>query len=233
MKFASFNVLADSYTSYGDYSHVDATLLQPGARTSGLETLISSLDADVIGLQEAELPLVDALDETENWQTFWAQKGRNKPDGCVLLVRHGLTVHYYEAHNYDDESGHVFQAARIGRFVVANTHVKWAPADEPEHIGLAQTKQLLSYVDTNRPTILMGDFNDTPGGPVRSAVEAAGFENVWGDEPTAVVNGSHLSLDVLATRGLRAARSGALLSLETIPDVTVPSDHIPILAEAR
>lgn len=79
MRCASFNVLADAYIGYGDYSHVDPELLVPRARLRGIVQLIHHLRADVIGLQEVEEPLVQALDETGNWQNFGRQKSVVKP----------------------------------------------------------------------------------------------------------------------------------------------------------
>jgi len=46
LNVGTFNALADTYTDYGNYSHVDLALLDPGARTKLLIDYISSLDLD-------------------------------------------------------------------------------------------------------------------------------------------------------------------------------------------
>lgn len=56
MRCATFNVLADSYISYGDYSHVDPQLLLPNARTIGIVQLIDNLQADVIACRRLNSP---------------------------------------------------------------------------------------------------------------------------------------------------------------------------------
>lgn len=61
MRYATFNVLADAYIGYGDYSRVEPELLRPGARTQKLVQLVDSLEADVVGLQEVEEPVALSL----------------------------------------------------------------------------------------------------------------------------------------------------------------------------
>lgn len=228
---ATFNVLADAYISYGDYSHVDPSLLLTGARTQSTVELIDSLHADVIGLQEAEEPLKHALEQTGNWRTFWSPKERGKVDGCLTIVRHGIEVSAFDTYPYSDQSGHIMQCVRIGQLVFANTHIKWAPADALQHAGVAQTTELLKHLEPSRATIIFADCNDRPNGPVRQLIEKAGFINVCGDRPTALVNQEPVALDLLAVRGITAKRITQDYSLAEIPNKSCPSDHIPIVAE--
>src|SRR5258708_15109994 len=107
LHIATFNTLADSYTAYGDYRHTPTDFMQPGARIGALVRLIGALDADVVGLQEVEEPLEERLGNS-GWQTFWSQK-EGAPDGCLTLVRNGLTVGSHEALRFGDDSGHVAQ----------------------------------------------------------------------------------------------------------------------------
>lgn len=233
MRCASFNVLADAYTGYGDYSHVNAELLQPNARTQDLVRLITDLQADVVGLQEVEEPLVQALDDTQKWQTFWTPKGRNKPDGCLTIVRRGLEVVEFNSRTYSDSSGHVAQTLRIGQVVFANTHIKWAPAGSKEHIGVGQTKELLKQVGADGQAVIFADCNDRPHGPVRRLIENAGFSNVCEDEPTAIVNQELIALDLLAVRGIEARCVTRKYDLVSIPNRDCPSDHIPVIADLK
>lgn len=231
MRCATFNVLADAYIGYGDYSHVDPELLLPDARIQGLVQLIDSLDVDIIGIQEAEVPLVQSLDETGNWQTLWSPKQGGKPDGCLTLVKHGIEITDFNTHAYDDESGHIMQTVQIGQVVFANTHIKWAPADSPQHIGVGQTTELLQQIRNEQRAVIFTDCNDRPNGPVRQLIEKADFENVCGNEPTALVNQEPVALDLLAVRGLTAKYISNKYNLHGIPNKDCPSDHIPVVAE--
>ena len=233
MKCATFNVLADAYIGYGDYSHVDPELLLPNARTNGIIQLIESLGVDVIGLQEVEKPLLQALDQTGNWQTFWSPKGRNKVDGCLTLVKHGITVDDFDTHYYADGSGHVMQTLNIGQVIFANTHIKWAPLDSTNHAGINQTTELLSRLGAKQPAVIFADCNDKPGGPVRRLIEGAGFVNASDDEPTAIVNQELVSLDIIAIRGIVATHISTQYHPHDIPNRDCPSDHIPLVAELK
>lgn len=93
---ASFNVLADAYISYGNYSHVEPELLEPGAHIDYLVKLLSGLDADIIGLQEVERPLLNALHGAKYWQMLWSPKGNDKPDGCLALISPDINVTDFE-----------------------------------------------------------------------------------------------------------------------------------------
>ncbi len=230
MRAATFNVLADAYLGYGDYSHVNPDLLQPGARIDSIVQSIDGLNADIVGLQEADEQLVHALAETGDWQTFWSPKERNKPDGCLTVVRPGLEVRDFETHAYQDGSGHIMQVLRMGRIAFANTHIKWAPLDAPSHIGVGQTTELIDRIASDEAAVIFADSNDRPGGPVRQLIEAAGFNDMYGDMPTAIVNGEAVALDILAVRGIASTRVVKNYNVLTIPNAMLPSDHIPLLA---
>lgn len=234
LRCATFNVLADAYLGYGDYSHVDPALLVPGARLDALVRQVNGPllgGVDIIGLQEADRSLVEAFEDDERWQTLWSPKRRNKPDGCLTLVKNNVEIADYNSFSYSDESGHVFQIVQIGHVAIANTHLKWASADDPRHIGVSQARELLDIL-TNQPiAVILADCNDRPGGPVRSLVEGAGFKNVSADKPTAVVNKELVALDLLAVRGLSAHWVDTNYDLNSIPNEACPSDHIPLVAD--
>ncbi len=236
IRIATLNTLADSYLRNGDYSHAPADLMQPGARIRPLIELITGLNADVVGLQEVERPLVDALDATDEWQTFWTKKGTTKaPDGCLTLVRKGLVVDggRPEVIHYSDGSGHVAQIVRIDGIAIGNTHIKWELPNRT-----AQTKELLARIATEPHVVLMGDFNDRPGEPARGLVTEAGFRNIpENDMPTAFIANREgpASIDLLAVRGLQAELApiqfGPDFDIREIPSYRCPSDHIPVLAQ--
>jgi len=230
LRCGSFNVLADAYLSYGDYSGIDPTLLVPGARLPGLLRLIEDLKADVLGLQEVEAPLVHAISERQSWQMFWSPKGRNTAVGCLTLVKQGIEASNFKTHHYSDEARSVMQTVHIGKSVFANTHIKWAARDDPNHIGITQTTELLEQLGLESPTVIFADCNDQPDGPVRKLIEEAGFTYVSGNEPTALIDHEPVALDIIAVRGIKASRIATSYKAQNIPNQDCPSDHIPILA---
>jgi endonuclease/exonuclease/phosphatase family metal-dependent hydrolase len=232
LRVGTFNVLADAYIGYGDYSNVDPALLVPGARIARLLRIINELELDILGLQEVEAPLVEAVQSEERWHTFWSPKANFKPDGCLTLVRKFLTPEDFQTYYYSDGSGNVLQTLRFGDVTFANTHIKWAPTDDPDHIGISQTKELLGYLQHEERAIAVADWNDRPGGPVRQLLETNNFTvTTHGDTPTAMVNGVPLSLDVIATRGLTASRRPLPYDVSSIPNASCPSDHIPLAVD--
>lgn len=233
MRCASFNVLADAYIGYGDYSHVEASLLASGARIRGIVDLVNRFDADIVGLQEAELPLLDAFKLDGHWQVFWSPKGHDKPDGCLTLVREGINVSDFDTYSYSDNSGHIAQRLGIGKIAFANTHIKWAPIDTPSHIGVQQAKELVDFIGADGPAVIFADCNDQPGGPVRQLIEAAGFTNTVNNEPTAIVDQKLVALDLLSVRGLTAHAIKTGIDVSSIPSDECPSDHVPLLAELQ
>lgn len=230
LRCATFNVLADAYLGYGDYSHVPAKLLRPGARIPYLMRLIESLNADVICLQEAEITLAEPLDRLGRWQLFWSQKRRNKPDGCLMLFRVDLKARLFETLVYSDGSGHVAQMCEIGGTRFVNTHIKWAPPGSPNHVGEAQARELLAWIGPSQPAVVSADCNDPAGGRVRGLFEAAGFVNLSGDQPTALVTRGPQALDLLAVRGVSGVQIRTSFRPEDIPNEICPSDHIPMMA---
>lgn len=231
MKYATFNVLADAYTSYGDYSHVNPELMQPGARRDHLSQQINHLDADVVGLQEADRSLVEVFESDENWQSFWTPKGHNKPDGCLTLIRQGVEVTGQESYAYTDDSGHVFQVTNLGEVTIANTHIKWAPENDSHHIGVRQMRELLTALKGQEAAVILADCNGQPGGHVQTMVERAGFTSMSSERPTAIVNGELVALDLLAIKGLKSTLIPMDYDLSSIPNEVCASDHVPIVAE--
>lgn len=200
-------------------------------RTDALTAFIASLNADLVGLQEVEKPLIESLAATGQWNTFWSQK-LDAPDGCLMLARKEIAVDEFETHHFSDGSGHVMQMLKVGSVVVANTHIKW---ELPSRI--AQANELLTRIGAAPHAVLLGDWNDRPGGPARKLVADAGFKNVWGDEPTAYIANREgpAAIDLLAIRGLTArpiaVEIGEGFDLNEIPSKRCPSDHIPVMAQ--
>ena len=212
-------------------SHADPELMQPGARLEYLRDQINGLDADIVGLQEADKSLAEVFEGSSKRRSFWAPKGLNKPDGCRTLVKSNIEVAEHESHLYDDRSGYVFQLTRIGRLAIANTHIKWAPEDDPNHIGVSQTQELLSALNVYKAAVILADCNGRPGGRVQTMVEEAGFTSLSGERQTAIVNGELVAIDLLAIKGLKGMLVPNNYDLHAIPNEICASDHAPVIAE--
>ena len=46
-----------------------------------LAEFINNFEVDIIALQEVEKPLLEEISTLTNFQTFWMQKLKDKPDG--------------------------------------------------------------------------------------------------------------------------------------------------------
>jgi endonuclease/exonuclease/phosphatase (EEP) superfamily protein YafD len=237
LRCVTFNVLADAYLGYGDYSQVAPRLMVPGARLPHLLRCIANLDADVVAIQEAELPLVAALEKTGDWDVFWSQKhgnGRDKPDGCLLLTRLPLAATGFKTYGLGDESGHIAQSVRVRGVTLANTHIKWAPEGSPYHVGVQQMRQLLRQLHGVTHAVIFSDCNDVPRGPVRECARANGFSMLVPESvPTALVNGQLDSLDIIAARGVMGKYVATDLSPRGVPTEQCPSDHIPLVVNIQ
>ena len=235
IRCVSWNVLADEY--FGrypqHYRHVARDLMVSGARIQLIVDFIAALNADVVCLQEVELPLYQAL--ASRWQTFWTPKENNEPDGCLTLVRHGVTVEEgsFESYAYPDLSSHVAQAITIGGVRLGNTHIKWAPDDDPDHCGIRQARDLLEWLRPYPQAVIFADCNDRPGGPVRALISGEGYVNLVDVGATAFVNGGPAELDIIAVRGTAGTGMLGSFSVNGIPNRRVPSDHIPVLGNVR
>ena len=81
--------------------------------------------------------------------------------------------------------------------------------------------------------MLFGDCNDRPGGPVRAVLSEAGFVNIPGDIPTALIGEERAPLDLIAVRGVYGMHIPTLYTVDGIPHVACPSDHIPVVVDVE
>jgi len=234
LRCVSWNVLADAYISYGTYGkHVSPDLLKPGVRVPYIINTIRDLHADIIGLQEVDRNLMNALKRTREWQEFWSPKEQEKPDGCLTLVRKGINVTGFDTYAYGTSGGHVFQIVFIGGVAFVNTHIQYDKPRSPNHIGVVQTEKLLRTVKDMKRVVIFADCNDRPGrkAPVRALFGQAGFTNTFGNGDTALIDGTPAAIDLLAVRGLEAKSVKTTFSVRNIPSGDCASDHIPVEAD--
>lgn len=205
----------------------------PGARDKLFVDLVNELGADVVGLQEVNQGLREVFESDARWQTFWSPKGANKPDGCLTLVSSGLKIASHESYKHDDDSGHVFQITCIGQLAIANTHIKWAPVEDPSQVGVLQMQQILNKLNDCESAVILADCNDKPDGPVQQLVRGAGFTSLSADWPTAFVEQKPVAIDLIAVRGVVARLCETNYSPDSIPNRYCSSDHVPMLAEVQ
>jgi endonuclease/exonuclease/phosphatase family metal-dependent hydrolase len=244
----TWNVLADAYTDAGRYPDSPPRILAPGARTGDTVATVAASDADVVALQEAEPLLYGALQGAlaERWEVLWCPKGRQRPDGCVTAVRRPWRVTAEKRYYYADAlggraSGHVAHIVTLAKngaeLTLANTHFRWAESGTPPeaHVGVRQARLLVAELVGAGPVrVIVGDANDRPGGPVRSALAEAGYVEVQPDAPTALVNvADAAALDIIAIFGGSGDGRPVPPVASPMPGPTHPSDHVPVTAELR
>lgn len=228
VKVASWNVLADAFARPDWFPGVDPALLAPGARHDGIARVLDRMDVDVVLLQEAEPALLDAL---VGWGGVEFAQRPGKPDGCAVLVRAGWSLRTDRVLHYGGQVSRLAQLVTAttpdGRtFAVVNTHLEYSPLGM---IGGQQAAELALALPDG-PLVLGGDFNDSPGGPARTALAGAGVSGMDAVEPTSLFRGNEpRALDVL---GARRAQLDALESPfvveRAVPTFECPSDHVPL-----
>ena len=222
LRLATYNVLATAYIRASYYPQVDPRWLDPRWRTPALVERVRALEADVLCLQEVELPTLRALQEALPELTWhYLAKAKGQPDGCATAARQILS---FRELVYGDGTGHVALLTEVAPGVtVANTHLKW---DRDSRFAHSQLAELLE----RQPSVLCGDLNVAPGDPALAQVR---MEEVSTGAATAVANGRARKLDYLFVRGLRGT-AWPLPAIEDhtpLPSAEEPSDHLPLVAE--
>jgi len=87
LTIASFNILAQDYSTPGSMKHVTPRLLQWDYRVTRIQAVVEVLDADVLCLQEVDR--LDGLEGTLRSRGYeWYQTSRpQKLDSCVMAYK--------------------------------------------------------------------------------------------------------------------------------------------------
>jgi len=243
----SWNVLADNFLSSERYPDSPAHLLQPGARLLSVCEMASSGNPGLLCLQEAEPPLFDLFRSAmgPEWDIRWCPKDQGRPDGLITAVRSPWRIDhedalYFVENTLNDRSGHVAHILQVSlgdlRIEIANTHLRWAPAETPivDHVGVKEALELILALDVRNAPIklIAGDVNDVPGGPVRGVLASAGYSELQSPGPTASIEPrtkEPVALDVIAAEGFESFESHPLTKIvEPLPSDRFPSDHVPV-----
>lgn len=183
----TYNVLAQEYVFAARYPNCTPESLEPEGRRTRLLRRVVAFDADLICLQECEEALFRPLEHAlgNEFVSLIALK-LGKPEGSALFARRSVfSIDGHETLRYRATSGGHAPLAQLAflRFggaplTVANTHLTFQPEATPNHLGLAQLRELLARRDELPPAswLLAGDFNALSTSAVVQSALAAGFE---------------------------------------------------------
>lgn len=122
---------------------------------------------------------------------------------------------------------------------VASTHLESGSGAGLSGLRAVQAAELLTSVGAASPAILLGDFNDTPGSAMHTAVTGAGFSDTWASLRPGVrgftcceladlsnqVPVLHERIDYVFVRGIGGPRGKLLGQVTIIGDQ--PADRVP------
>jgi endonuclease/exonuclease/phosphatase family metal-dependent hydrolase len=178
MKVASWNVLCSQYSWITTFPNCTKRELSWEARWPQLQRIITSLQADVITLQEVDhVEEYERLLHTMGYEVAYQQRPGGKVDGCLTAWRRGLfSLLAQKSISYDDlaimaTSEMLIPHAKICKhnvallvklkrisdgieIVVANTHLHFDPA--AEDVKMLQNLNFFKVVD---------QFNFAPHSP--------------------------------------------------------------------
>lgn len=242
----TYNVLAQEYVFPDRYPLSPPEALEADGRRARLLQRILALGADLLCLQECEHGVFDALRTTLGGAfTSMLTLKIGKPEGCAIFARRSvLTLEGHETLHYRATSGHHAPLAKLAFFqfdgaplTVANTHLTFQPDSTPNHLGLAQLRELLARRAALPAAtwLLAGDFNALSTSAVLNAAYEAGFdESCRTQRPwdTCNINGRCRKIDyLLPTAGHLLAEPLPLPQLTKhtpMPSLVEPSDHLPL-----
>jgi endonuclease/exonuclease/phosphatase family metal-dependent hydrolase len=237
LRVATWNVLHPAYAVPERYREIDPRVLEPRRRAAAVRDRVTQLlsSYDVVALQEVDTTTARAL-VGEGTALLTAARP-HAPDGVLLASRRHPLLRARTGTSADGRR--VWCSAEVEDVTIVCTHLDWSDAGEDtQHRGLVQLDEIVAWIgpDLEATQVVVGDLNDASDGRVGSALAAAGFAHLAGGASTAAIGGTAVSLDTVAVRGGggTAYALGALPppgSPYLLPDASVPSDHVPLVAE--
>ena len=237
LRVATWNVLHPAYAVPERYREIDPRVLEPRRRAAAVHDRVTQLlsSYDVLALQEVDTTTARAL-VGEGTALLTAARP-HAPDGVLLASRRHPLLRARTGTSADGRR--VWCSAEVEDVTIVCTHLDWSDAGEAtQHRGLVQLDEIVAWIgpDLGATQVVVGDLNDASDGRVGSALTDAGFTHLAGGASTAAIGGTAVSLDTVAVRGGggTAYALGALPppgSPYLLPDASVPSDHVPLVAE--
>jgi mRNA deadenylase 3'-5' endonuclease subunit Ccr4 len=251
---ATYNVLATAYIQPARYRRSPALVLDPSWRTPALVRHVSSLDADILCLQEVEIETFAALRARLTVLGYLAQYARKqggKPDGCATFYRQDRfelsrvrVIEYADGNQAAENSGHIALVVflRNAGLVagVVNTHLPWEPPETPldRRRSYRDIRQLLAECRSMSGELdgllICGDLNETPESEVVAALREAGFRHAhesFSASPTCKVNAESKTIDYLFYSSALRAEPSPLPPISyqaALPSAEQPSDHLAV-----
>ena len=253
---ASYNILANAYMRPQWYAHCCAEALAASPRVRRLTKKLVAFNADIFCLQEVEPEVFRSLEAALTPQGFvglYAQKRRNKPDGCATFYKNkrfmlkAQAVHYFEDGGSGGEhSGHLalqVDLASDEKWVrVINTHLKWDNHNRSNHLGHQQIGEIMAKQSAiearTHSCIICGDFNAPPNHFVLDALTQHHFIDAYAHQPQATCNPNQSAkrIDyVFHTPDMQAfpVAIADIADNTPLPSLTEPSDHLLIAVQFK
>ena len=122
---ATYNILASAYIQRARYPRSPAMVLTPAWRIPALLQQISTLEADILCLQEVEPETLAAINSrlgSRGHASCYARKGGDSPEGCSTFYRHGCARLIEEAVQVVVGSGGVLRSKPIDARAVRSVY---------------------------------------------------------------------------------------------------------------
>lgn len=227
-----------------------------GVDVTGAGEVIAAIRPDVVAIQEIQRGQARRLSAVLDMPHMrWAFKNLsvfNWPEGLAIFTRHRLIstdAFLLRRAWFWNWRRRIGVAAEIDRgderFGVVNVHLS------PHDAGDSRRREAHLVVErarrTERLPLIVGDFNDMPGGPGYAVVTGSGWSDAWlidslkdVDGPTNWTPGDRLGraptqrLDfVFVPAGWSIVDANVLAETDRFDWFAERSDHLPLLAAAR
>ncbi|MGE4094523.1 MAG: endonuclease/exonuclease/phosphatase family protein [Candidatus Binatia bacterium] len=256
---ATYNVLATAYIKQARYPSSPEVFLDAKTRLPALATHLTTLNADLLCLQEVEentFAIINRALSPLGYVGALTMKGSGKPDGCATFVRktalewgHLTRLEYDDASGTQERSGHIAQLVILtweGRLLgVANTHLKWDPPSTPQDYrsGYRQLTELLRVRQNFAPEckgwIICGDFNVTRDDDLIRTLQRSGFHYSHAHAPGVATCNSNQRAKMIDYLFHNETIASTALELPQVHNTTPlpgpdqPSDHIAVIANLQ
>jgi mRNA deadenylase 3'-5' endonuclease subunit Ccr4 len=253
---ATYNVLASAYAHNARYPRTPATVLASAGRVPALAQYISSLNADILCLQEVEPEVLAALGARlgpRNYAQRYARRTGGQPDGCATFFRYGVfgcseeqLISFADGDNGQADTGNIALVTILGsadrRIGIINTHLTWDPPGTPLATQRAyrQSGQLLATYEKMAASadawIVAGDFNVTPESEIVEMMKRASFEYAhsgYSGMNTCTFNGESKMIDYLFYSAPLRCQPREITRIDgstILPSAQQPSDHVAVVA---
>jgi endonuclease/exonuclease/phosphatase family metal-dependent hydrolase len=220
-------------------------------RRASTRAMVRTLDADVLGLQEAYAFQVRYLSAGLcGYQMVGEGRGGgDKGEHCVLASRHArAALRSHETRWFGDEPARPSRlvGARFERiatvasyidvlagrpFTVINTHLD----ERLGHLRAASAKQLVGWLPRNEPSMVMGDLNTADDPAVIGPLVRHGLRSVLASSAPGTNHDFRGNVAGARLDHIMVSAHFEIADAQVVTNYTgrLPSDHWPVRAELR